>query len=310
MKVYRGFSNYVPVKNAVVTTGTFDGVHIGHKTIINHINKIAADFGGETVLLTFHPHPRLVLNKDSKLQLLSTIEERIELLEKAGVDHLIIIPFDKAFSQLSSVDFIRDVLVGSVGTKKLVIGYDHHFGRNREGSFEHLIKFGSEYGFEVEEIPALDVENVNVSSTKIRGALNSGDVLLANKFLGHPYSLTGVVEHGDQIGRSIGFPTANIFVEESHKLIPKEGVYAVEVKVDHKWLFGMLNIGIRPTVSSNNQTKIEVHLFDFNEDLYNKTLKIKFIERIRTEKKFNSKEDLKKQLEQDLLYCKQILQID
>lgn len=293
-----------------MTSGTFDGVHVGHKTIIEHIQSIAKDFNGETVLLTFHPHPRLVLNKESDLKLLSTIDERIELLEAAGVDHLIIIPFDKAFSQLSSVDFIKDILIEKVGTKKLVIGYDHHFGRNREGSFEHLIEFGSVYGFEVEEIPALDVDNVHVSSTKIRSALLSGDVDLASKFLGHPYSITGNVVRGDQIGRSMGFPTANIQIDDEYKLIPKEGVYAVEVEVDAEVYNGMLNIGTRPTVSKGDKLTIEVHLFGFNQDLYNNSLKVKFYKRIRNEVGFDSVEKLKSQLEQDLIDCKKVLQLN
>ena len=307
MEVYRGLSEYLPAKNAVVTTGTFDGVHVGHKTIINNLKKVAADFDGETVLVTFHPHPRLVLEKDCGLKLLSTIDERIELLEKEGVDHLIIIPFDKDFSRMSSMEFVREILVKQIGTKKLVIGYDHHFGRNREGSFSHLLEFGPLYGFEVEEIPAFDVNHVNVSSTKIREALDSGDIITATKFLGQPYKLSGEVVRGEQLGRSIGYPTANIKVKEAYKLIPQQGVYVVGVTIGKEHLFGMLNVGVRPTVSAEKEVSIEVNIFDFDQDIYGSQIKIDFIKHIRNEIQFDSVNELKLQLEQDLFLCKKIL---
>jgi len=309
VKVYKGFSDYSPVKNAVVTTGTFDGVHVGHKTIIKRLKGIARKHDGETVLITFHPHPRLVLQKDSDLKLLSTIEERIQLLEKSGVDHLIIIPFDREFSRLSSLEFVRNILVEIIGTKRLVIGYDHHFGRNREGTFQHLLEFGPMYGFDVEEIPAFEVSDVNVSSTKIREALIEGDIRTANKFLGHYYSITGTVVKGNQIGRSIGFPTANLSVKEEYKLIPKVGVYAVNVIHDGVGRPGMLNIGYRPTVGSDNEMTIEVNIFDFSQDIYGDEVKLEIIQHVRNEIQFNGVNELQKQLEQDLKDCKKILSV-
>lgn len=309
VKVYRGFSEYLPVKNAVVTTGTFDGVHVGHQTIINRLKGVADKQSGETVLLTFHPHPRLVLQKDADIKLLSTIEERIDLLEKAGVDHLIIVPFNKEFSRLTSLEFVKEILVEKVGTKTLVIGYDHHFGRNREGSFQHLLEYGPMYGFDVEEIPAFEVSDVNVSSTKIREAIQSGEVEKAAKFLGHPYSLMGKVVEGDQIGRSIGFPTANIQIQEAYKLIPKPGVYAVNVIYKGISNPGMLNIGFRPTVGESNDLTIEVNIFDFNQTIYGEELKLEIIQHVRNEIQFNGVSELKAQLEQDLKACQKILSI-
>ena len=307
MKVYNGFSDYSAVKNAVVTIGAFDGVHIGHQTIINRLVGIAKQHDGETVLVTFHPHPRLVLQKDAKVKLLTSIQERIDLLSKSGVDHLIIIPFDEAFSKLNSIEFIRDILVEKIGTTRLVIGYDHHFGRNREGSFKHLMKYGPIYGFEVEEIPAQEVNEVNVSSTKIRKAIQEGQVLKAAQFMGHPYSIIGSVVKGEQIGRSIGFPTANIKVKDANKLIPKEGVYAVQVTYCNKIYSGMLNIGYRPTVGLDNQLSIEVNIFDFQKNIYGEEIKLEIIQRVRNEIQFTSVNDLSIQLEQDLLDCKKIL---
>ena len=309
MKVYRGLENYDKVKNAIVTTGTYDGVHLGHKTIIKHLKKIAKKNNGETVVLTFHPHPRMVLQENSDIKLLGTIEERISLLKEAGVDHLIILPFTKEFSRISSLEFVRDILVNQIGTKKLVIGYDHHFGRNREGSFEHLKEFGPMYGFEVEEIPAIDVKDVNISSTKIRVALEGGDINKAKEYLGRNYSISGIVIAGNQIGRLIGFPTANIKIKESIKLIPEIGVYAVNIFHNGHKYKGMLNIGYRPTISDNNGISIEVHLFDFNANLYKEELKIEFISKVRKEKQFKDVNQLKEQLERDLINCKKILKV-
>jgi len=307
VKVYRGLENYDKVKNAIVTTGTYDGVHLGHKTIIKHLKKIAKKNNGETVVLTFHPHPRMVLQENSDIKLLGTIEERVSLLKEAGVDHLIILPFTKEFSRISSLEFVRDILVNQIGTKKLVIGYDHHFGRNREGSFGHLKEFGPMYGFEVEEIPAIDVKDVNISSTKIRVALEEGDINKAKEYLGRNYSISGIVVAGNQIGRLMGFPTANLKIKESIKLIPEIGVYAVNIfHNDHKYK-GMLNIGYRPTISDDNGISIEVHLFDFKANLYHEELKIEFISKVRKEKQFKDVNQLKDQLERDLINCKKIL---
>jgi|TARA_B110000261_G_C13053167_1_gene345052 riboflavin kinase/FMN adenylyltransferase len=307
VKVYRGLEQYQKVKNAVVTTGTFDGVHLGHRTIINQLKKIADNYNGETVVLTFHPHPRLVLQKNSNIKLLGTINERIKLLEEIGVDHLIILPFTKEFSRISSLEFVKDILFNKIGTKKLVIGYDHHFGRNREGSFEHLIEFGPLYGFDIEEIPAINIKDVNISSTKIREALETGNIKKAKEYLGRNYSLSGIVVTGNQLGRSIGFPTANIKIEESYKLIPEIGVYAVNIFHEKRNYQGMLNIGFRPTIGNQLEISIEVHIFDFNGNLYGQVITVEFVNKIRDERHFKDIEQLKKQLEIDFIECQNIL---
>jgi riboflavin kinase/FMN adenylyltransferase len=299
LKVYNNIQDFKDVKNPVVTTGTFDGVHLGHQKIISRLKDIAAEENGETVLLTFYPHPRMVLfPDDNELKLLNTQQEKIELLEKYGVDHLIIYPFTREFSRLTSVEFVRNILVNSIKTKKLVIGYNHHFGRNREGSLEHLKEYGPLYGFDVEEIPAQDIDHIEVSSTKIRKALQTGDIKTATAYLGHEYSITGKVVEGKKIGRTIGFPTANIFVDDKYKLIPADGVYAVKVKQDGRMYGGMLNIGNNPTVNGKFKT-IEVNIFDFDKDIYGQDATIYFIERLRDEVKFNGLEELKAAIAKD-----------
>ncbi len=306
VKVYKNISEVNFVKNAVLTTGTFDGVHLGHQKIINRLNEVANSFDGQSVVLTFYPHPRMVLYADDNdIKLLSTLEEKISLLEKAGVKHLIIHPFDKKFARLSSLEFVRDILVNKLHTKKLVIGYNHQFGRNREGTYEHLKEFGPLYGFGVEEIPAKDVENINVSSTKIREALKAGDVKTAANYLGRLYSVSGKVVEGNKLGRSIGFPTANILVGDENKLLPENGVYAVRVFVNNNWHKGMMNIGYRPTVQIAEK-KLEVHLFNFNQSIYNNELNIEFVEKLREEKDFGSLEKLKEQLEKDALTAQKL----
>jgi riboflavin kinase/FMN adenylyltransferase len=299
LKVFRSIDDFVKVKGAVVTTGTFDGVHVGHRKIINRLNQIAKKIGGESVLLTFDPHPRMVLFPDDHgLELITTIDEKVALLEQAGVDNLIIHPFTKEFSRLSSLDFIREILVDKIGTSVLVIGYDHHFGRNREGSFEHLRESGPLYGFDVEEISVQDVDNVAVSSTKIRKALQEGDVSTANKYLAHPFQLTGTVVHGDKLGRELGFPTANIQIDDNHKVIPANGVYACYVLIAERKLKGMLNIGNRPTVNGTEK-RVEVNIFDMDEELYGKEVTLMLQERIRDEKRFDSVDSLKARLAVD-----------
>lgn len=298
------------VKNPVVTTGTFDGVHVGHQKIIARLKDVAREVNGETVLLTFYPHPRMVLfPEDNDLKLINTQQEKIELLEHYGIDHLIIYPFTKEFSRLTSVEFVRNILVNRIKTKRLVIGYNHHFGRNREGSFEHLKEYGPLYGFEVEEIPAEDIESIEISSTKIRTALLAGDVKKANKYLGHRYCLTGRVVDGKKIGREIGYPTANILVEDKYKLIPADGVYAVKVRHDNGMYGGMLNIGNNPTVGGKHKT-IEVNIFDFNKDIYEENATIYFIERLRDEVKFDGLEELKAQLAIDKINSLKILETE
>ena len=299
MKVYTNIADFKDVKNPVVTTGTFDGVHVGHQKIISRLKDVAKEQSGETVLLTFYPHPRMVLfPDDNDLKLINTQQEKIELLEQYGVDHLIIHPFTKEFSRLTSVEFVRDILVNSMKTNKLVIGYNHHFGRNREGSFEHLKEYGPVYGFKVEEIPAKDIDNIEISSTKIRNALQTGDVATARTYLGHEFSLTGKVVDGKKIGRTIGYPTANIQVEDKYKLIPADGIYAVKVKHADTLYGGMLSIGHNPTVNGESRT-VEVNIFDFDKDIYGDDATIYFIERLRDEVKFNGLEELTAQLALD-----------
>jgi len=306
MKVYSSIEEFKTIPFAVATTGTFDGVHIGHCTILNRLIEVAKKSGGESVLLTFSPHPRQVLQPDIDLKMLNSIEEKIQLLEKLGLDHLIIHPFTKAFSRTSTLEYVRNILVQKIGVQRLVIGYDHHFGRNREGSFEHLKEFGPLYGFEVEEIPALDIDAVAVSSTKIRKALEVGDVERAKEFLGYPYALEGVISKGDQLGRTIGFPTANLEVSSSIKLLPANGVFAVHVWIDTKRYLGMCNIGMRPTIEGK-LSRIEVNIFDFDQDIYGRSMRIEFLCRMRSEQKFGNLNELKSQLQMDSIKAKNFL---
>lgn len=298
MKVYQSLAEFNTLNCAVATTGTFDGVHLGHKKILSQLVQTAHKVGGESVLLTFSPHPRLVLQPDIELQLLTSLEEKIGLLEQTGLDHLIIHPFTKEFSRTPSLEFVREILVNQLGVKQLVIGYDHHFGRNREGSFHHLKEFGPIYGFEVEEIPALDIDAVNISSTKIRTALIEGNVELATTYLGHPYIIGGEVIKGDQIGRSIGFPTANLDINFQHKLIPADAVYAGYVRLNGEHHKAMANIGRRPTVGSNRRS-VEIHLLDFQGDLYGQHLHFAVGHRLRDVMNFKSLDALKTQLALD-----------
>lgn len=299
MQVHFDVNTLPNIKNAIVSQGTFDGVHLAHKKIIERLKQIASIKDGETVLITFEPHPRMVLFPDDHgLQLLSTLNEKIHLLEKAGIDHLIILPFTKEFSRQTSEQFIRTILVNKIKTNTLVIGYDHRFGKNREGSFEHLKESSSLYGFEVEEIPEQDIDDIAVSSTKIRKALLNNDIQTAQKYLGNSYSLEGKVVKGKQLGRTIGYPTANIEVENTFKLIPQDGVYAVWVWYNKAKFGGMLNIGNNPTVEGKGRS-IEVNIFDFEKEIYTEILKIEFVSKLRNEEKFNGLDALKAQLHLD-----------
>jgi riboflavin kinase / FMN adenylyltransferase len=299
MKIYYNIDDFSPVKNATVTSGTFDGVHVGHQTILSRVKEIAERHAGETVVITFWPHPRFILNPiDTSLKLLNTFEEKAELLKEQGIHHLLRIPFTKEFSQISSQEFISKILVEKIGTKKLVIGYDHRFGKNREGSFDQLKINGPALGFDVEEIPRQDVDHVGVSSSKIRVALEEGDTKTANHFLGRSYSLRGSVIKGDKLGRVLGFPTANIDVDSHHKLVPAEGIYAVTVEHEHKTYKGMLYIGNRPTVDGSRRS-IEVNIFDFADEIYGQTIKINLMESLRKDSKFHDLEALKEQLHRD-----------
>lgn len=299
MRIYEGIHEFGPVNNSVVTSGTFDGVHLGHQKILKRIRNIADELKGETVLITFWPHPRLVLYpKEHNLMLLSTFEEKAKLLREAGIDHLVSIPFTKEFSELSSEEFIQKILIDKIQTRKLVIGYDHRFGKNREGGFEYLKEHIDQYPFELEEISREDVDDVGVSSTKIRRALQEGKVEVANGYLGRSYEINGIIIKGQQLGRSIGFPTANIHIPNDYKLIPCDGAYAVLVNVEGDQYNGMLNIGNRPTVDGNSRS-IEVNLFDFEGDLYDKRVSVQIKEYLRPETKFESLDQLKQQLKAD-----------
>ncbi len=299
MKIYHSLEDFTRLSYGVVTSGTFDGVHLGHQKILQRVGEIASKHGGESVVITFWPHPRLILRpEEPALKLLNTFEEKAELLRKHGVQHLLRIPFTKEFSQISSMEFITQILVETMGTKKLVIGYDHRFGKNREGSFEQLKLNGPTYGFEVEEIPRQDVDHVGVSSTKIRKALEIGDIDTANHFLGRPYQLSGRIIKGDKLGRVLGFPTANIDLDSNDKLVPSEGIYAVTVLYGHTEYGGMLYIGNRPTVDGSRRS-IEVNIFDFDKDIYGETIQVSFHKLLRSDSKFEDLESLKRQLEHD-----------
>lgn len=299
MKIYHQLSDFHPPDFSVVTSGTFDGVHLGHQKILQRLRELASRKGGETILLTYWPHPRLILQPEqSGLKILSTLTEKIKLLAELGIDHLIILPFTKELSQMSSQEFIREILVDKIQTKTLVIGYDHKFGKNREGSFEYLTQHSHLFGFSIEEISRQDVDDLAVSSTKIRTALSLGEISTANKYLGRPYSLSGQVVKGEQIGRSIGFPTANIQVKDEQKLLPCDGAYAVIVHVNSQPYPAILNIGDRPTVAGKVKT-VEVHLLDFEGDLYGQELQVFFHEFLRKEKKFENLTALKNQLSMD-----------
>lgn len=308
MKVYNNLDEFSGVSNPVVTIGIFDGVHIGHRKLLKRILDSAREINGEAVLLSFFPHPRVILQPElGDLRLINTLDEKISLLQNIGIQHVIIHPFDVEFSNISSEDFVRNILVKKLKVKRLVIGYDHRFGKDRSGSFELLQSDGILYGFEVEEIPAQDIQHINISSSKIRQALKDGDINRANEFLGYEYFIRGTVVSGDQIGRMIHFPTANIYIEEKYKLIPSEGVYAVKVNVRNQWFSGMLNIGHRPTLPGK-EFSIEVHILDFNEEIYGESIQVNLIRRIRDEIKFEDLIALKEQLLKDKETIKTILQ--
>ncbi|MEJ6675527.1 MAG: bifunctional riboflavin kinase/FAD synthetase [Flavobacteriales bacterium] len=298
MNTVQNISNFFTDEKTFVTIGTFDGVHFGHQKILEKLVSEAKAAGKKSVLLTFFPHPRMVLQKNAKIEMINTIDERSALLEKTGLDYLIIHPFSKAFSRTSALEFVRDTLVNTLNISKLIIGYDHHFGKNREGNIDQLTEYSHLYDFTVEEILAQDIDDVSVSSTKIRRALAGGNLKTANNYLGYNFMLNGLVVNGKQLGGKIGYPTANIDVQEAYKLIPKTGVYVVQSTIEDKTIFGMMNIGSRPTVDGNHQT-IEVHFFDFNQDLYGKHLTISLLYFLRDEHKFDAISSLVLQLKKD-----------
>ena len=308
MKFYRHIDSFPRLQNAVVTIGIFDGVHYGHRTIINRMKDIAEETGGDTVLVTFNPHPRTVLYEDQKfLKFIHSRTRKADLLARTGIDYLIEIPFTKEFAQISARDFIRDIIIGKIGATHLVVGYDYHFGKGKEGSYIGLQEMGKEFGFAVEQIAPVQINGLTVSSTEIRNALHDGEVSKANTLLGYEYSILGEVIYGHQIGRTIGFPTANIEVPNKLKLIAANGVYACRIMWKNKKLIGMGNIGFRPTVNGNYLT-VEVNIFNFDKEIYGDYLTVYFVERIRDEKKFENLDALREQLKQDEITVREILQ--
>jgi riboflavin kinase/FMN adenylyltransferase len=298
LKIFHSINDFSSSKKTILTLGTFDGVHIGHKKILERITQNTENGKYESLVLTFFPHPRMVLQEKSEIKLLNTIDEKIDLLEMAGIENLVIHPFDEKFSRLTAEEFVKTVLVNQFNIHKIIIGHDHRFGRNRTANIDDLIAFGKQYGFEVEQISAQEINDISVSSTKIRVALEEGDIALANEYLGYDYFLTGTIIKGKQLGRTIGFPTANLKIEENYKLIPRNGVYIVSSILNNKRFFGMMNIGYNPTVGGENQS-IEINFFDFDADLYHQKITVSILHRIRSEQKFDSVSLLKTQLEID-----------
>jgi len=298
LKLFHSINDFHSTKKTILTLGTFDGVHIGHKKILERITQNTENGKYESLVLTFFPHPRMVLQEKSEIKLLNTISEKTKLLEQTGIENLVIHPFNESFSRLTAEEFVHSILVDQFHIQKIIIGHDHRFGRNRTANIDDLIAFGAEYGFEVEQISAQEIQDVSVSSTKIRKALMEGNMDLANDYLGYAYFLSGEVVKGKQLGRTIGFPTANIQIDEDYKLIPKNGAYVAKALIGGKEVFGMMNIGFNPTVNGEKQT-IEMNLFDFDADIYGEKIEISFLHHLRDEQKFGSVDLLKAQLNQD-----------
>ena len=307
MNIYHHISELSALTNTIVTIGTFDGVHLGHQKIIKRLVELKQKHGGEIVVFTFSPHPRKVLFPEQKdLKLITTTEEKCLLLNRFGVDHVLVFPFTREFSQMNAQDYITNVIAKGLKTKTLVIGYDHKFGANREGNIDTLKEFAPHLNFNIEEISAQEVNQLNISSTRIRKAIEEGDIQTANEFLGYSFFLTGVVAKGKQLGRTIGYPTANVHIDDEDKLIPRIGVYAVNVKLKNKVYKGMLNIGINPTTDSDQKIKVEVNIFDFNEDVYDELITLEFVKWIRNEEKFANLDDLKHALAKDKMACSNV----
>ncbi|MBP6587766.1 MAG: bifunctional riboflavin kinase/FAD synthetase [Flavobacterium sp.] len=298
MKIFHSINDFESTKKTILTLGTFDGVHVGHKKILERVTQNTENGKHESLVLTFFPHPRMVLHGQSEVKLLNTIDEKIDLLEKIGIQNLIIHPFDETFSKLTAEEFVKTVLVDRFQIQKIIIGHDHRFGRNRTADINDLIAFGQQHDFEVEQISAQEIDDVSISSTKIRNALMEGNMALANDYLGYDYFLTGTVAKGKQLGRTIGFPTANLEIEENYKLIPRNGAYVVKSTINQKTVYGMMNIGYNPTVAGENLS-IEIHYFDFDQDIYSQKIAVSILERLRPEQKFSSVDLLKEQLKKD-----------
>lgn len=298
METIQGISQFKSSKPTIITIGTFDGVHIGHSKILERLINNAENLDLQSAVLTFFPHPRMVLQKDADIKLLNTLEEKKQILEEIGLDYLIVHPFTTAFSRLSALEFVRDILVNQLKVKKIIIGYDHRFGRNRNANINDLIGYGNTFDFEVEQIPVQEIDEVSVSSTKIRKALLEGTIAVANSYLGYEFMLSGTIKKGKGLGKGIGFPTANLAIQEAYKLIPDNGVYVIKSSFDNKAVYGMMNIGFNPTVAGTEKS-IEIHFFDFNQDLYGKEVQVRLLKKIRDEHKFESIDHLREQLEKD-----------
>lgn len=298
LKIFHSIKDFSSSKKTILTLGTFDGVHIGHKKILEKVIQNTLDEKYESLVLTFFPHPRMILQERSEIKLLNTISEKVSLLEKLGIQNLVIHPFDETFSRLTAEEFVKTVLVEKFEIHKIIIGYDHRFGRNRTADINNLIEFGEKYNFEVEQISAQEINAISVSSTKIRNAIQEGNMLLANKYLGYDYFLSGLVTKGKQLGRTIGFPTANLKIEEDYKLIPLKGVYIVSSQINGQKVYGMMNIGLNPTVGGEHLS-VEIHYLNFDADLYDQKIAVSILKRIRGEEKFDSLVLLKEQIEKD-----------
>ena len=306
MRIFDNLKSYSSEKESILTIGTFDGVHIGHNKILKRLIQDSKKNNLSSLVMTFFPHPRMILNKSHEIKMIDTIDEKINLLEKTGLDNLIIHPFDNNFSKIRAKEFVEEILVKKLKIKEIIIGYDHKFGKDREASVEDLKKFGKDYMFTVKEIPAQEIDSIAISSTKIRNAILNGEIEKCNKFLGRNFILTGKVVYGHGLGKKIDFPTANIEIKETYKIIPKNGVYLVKTKINSNTYFGMMNIGIRPTVGGTNKS-LEIHFFNFKDNIYGKNVSIEIIKKIRDEEKFSSIDQLKIQLKKDEQFCLKLI---
>ena len=306
MKIFNNIQSYSPEKESILTIGTFDGVHIGHNKILTKLVEESKKNNLSSLIMTFFPHPRMVLQKSQEIKMIDTIDEKIHLFEKTGVDNLIIQPFDENFSKIRAKEFVEEILVKKLKIKHIIIGYDHRFGKNREASVDDLKKFGLNYMFTVEEIAAQEIHSIAISSTKIRNAILKGEIKKCNEYLGRNFMLTGEVVHGDGLGKKINFPTANIEIPETYKIIPKNGVYLVKAIINSEIYFGMMNIGVRPTIGGKNKS-LEIHFFNFKDNIYNKTISVEIICKIRDEEEFSSIDELKIQLKKDEQFCLKLI---
>ena len=306
MRIFDNLKSYSSEKESILTIGTFDGVHIGHNKILKRLIQDSKKNNLSSLVMTFFPHPRMILNKSHEIKMIDTIDEKINLLEKTGLDNLIIHPFDNNFSKIRAKEFVEEILIKKLKIKEIIIGYDHKFGKDREASVEDLKKFGKDYMFTVKEIPAQEIDSIAISSTKIRNAILNGEIEKCNKFLGRNFILTGKVVYGEGLGKKIDFPTANIEIKETYKIIPKNGVYLVKTKINSNTYFGMMNIGIRPTVGGTNKS-LEIHFFNFKDNIYGKNVSIEIIKKIRDEEKFSSIDQLKIQLKKDEQFCLKLI---